>query len=91
MSVSIPTIRLEVDRLKASIIAAFTEEAVRLDADIRAAVEAYCTPENISRVLDSAVRDTLDRAIKDEVESFYRYGAGKSIVRDAVVKRLSDG
>jgi hypothetical protein len=82
--VSVPIIRLEVERMKYSILAAFAEHQGTLDADIVAAVEAYCEPENIRRIIGDGVKHTLDNVIREEVEKFYRYGKGREVVREAL-------
>lgn len=87
----IPQIRLELTNMKQAIIMAFNDRAVEQDADVRAAVEAYCTPENLSLVIGAAVRETLDRVIKQEIDDFYRYGDGRGIVKEAVQQRLARG
>lgn len=86
-----PIVRLEVEHMKESILMAFTEREASLDEDLRAAVDAYCTPENIRRVIASAVGSTLDIVIREEVERFYRYGAGRRVVAEAVGAKLSEG
>lgn len=88
---AVPTIRLELASMKQTIIMAFNDLQLAQAADVRAAVEAYCTPENLQTVLNAAVRDTLNREIKEEVDRFYRYGDGRDIVKKAVQERLARG
>lgn len=85
---SIPVIRLEVERMKHSILAAFSEYQGKLDADLVAAVEAYCAPENIQAVIAREVQRVLDNVIREEVERFYRYGHGREVVKEAIRKVL---
>jgi hypothetical protein len=85
----VPIIRLEVEGMKYSICTALTQHAAQMDADIQAAVDAYCTPENIAAVVRTAARDALDRAIKAEVAAFFDYGApGRKVVAAAVKESL---
>ena len=87
---TMPIVRLEVERLKSSVLHLFSEQALSLDSDIRAAVEAYCTPENIANVIATSVNDILDRAVRDEVDRFYREGSGRQRVAEAVRAALGD-
>lgn len=85
---SIPVIRLEVESMKWSILKAFTEANAKIDADIRRAVEAFCTPENVQRVVSRTVNEVLTQVIDEEVRSFYRYGDGRKIVKAAIERKL---
>lgn len=86
----VPIIRLELQSMKEVILNAFSEKILSLDADMQRAVEAYCTPENIAHVITEHVNIVLDTVIKEEVQRFYTYGEGRSIIREAVEKRLKD-
>ena len=81
---SIPIIRLEVQSMKHSIMVALTEHQAQMDEDIQKAVEAYCTDENISRVVRAAATAEMEQAIKEEVGAFFKYGDGRKAVRAAV-------
>lgn len=88
---NIPMIRLELDGMKYAIISAFNQHQAQQDANVRAAVDAYCSGGNLQQVLNTAVRETLNRVIKDEVENFYRYGEGRELVKKLVQERLANG
>lgn len=85
---SVPYVRLTVEGMTHSIILRLSEYEAERDAQIRAAVEAACTPENLARVVADAVRVALDKVVRDEVDQFFRYGAGRKVVREAVIARL---
>lgn len=87
---NIPIIRLEVEGLKRSVIAALSDHAVQMDSDIIAAVESYCKPENISRIVHDAAKAEIDRVITEEVKAFFSKGPGRSAVAAAVQSILSD-
>jgi len=87
---NMPIVRLEVEHMKHSIQMACTEYIAKMDADIQAAVERVCTPEHISDVVCRAAKETIDKAVDEEVRSFYRYGAGREAVRKAVVDTLTE-
>ena len=88
---SIPVVRLEVQYMKHAILHAFTEHTLKVDADVKRAVENFCRPENVSAIVKDAVDSSLKEAIYSEIENFYRYGAGRAHVAEAVRKRLSSG
>ena len=80
----VPIIRLEVERMKHTLMTALLEHQAQLDADVKAAIDEYCTPENIGKVIRNAAHNALDYAIKEEVEKFLRYGDGRKAVAAAV-------
>ncbi len=83
-----PIIRLEVEGMKRSIVTALVEHQAKMDADVAAAVEAYCQPENISRIIHEAARTALDNAIREEVKAFFLLGEGRKAVAEAVKEAL---
>jgi hypothetical protein len=85
-----PIIRFEVEGMKHSISVALTEYAVKMDADIQAAIEAACTPEHLLRVIKDKAQSVIDRTIAEEVERFFRYGAGRAVIANAVQDILGD-
>lgn len=81
----LPIIRLEVEGMKYAICTALTEHAAQMDADIKAAVESYCTPENLKKIVTDSATRILDATIREEVEKFFRYnGEGRKAVAEAV-------
>jgi Tfp pilus assembly ATPase PilU len=87
---TIPIIRLELQRASHAFMAAISPEFIKLEKDVRAAIEEACTPENIRRVLREAVQTTLREAINREVENYYKYsGDGQKQLKKAVADLLS--
>jgi hypothetical protein len=62
---NLPIIRLEVEGIRRTMSAMLAEHAVQMDADLREAVDAYCTPENLARVVKDAATRALDATIKE--------------------------
>ena len=87
-SLGVPIIRMEVESMKHTICTALTQYEAQLSEEIQAAVEEYCKPENIDKVISSAVRETLSGVLRQEVEDFFRKGDGRDMVREAVYKRF---
>ena len=83
-----PIIRLEVEGIKRSMIIALTEHQAQMDEDVRKAVESYCTPENITRIVDSATAKALNEAIQAEVKEFFWNGDGRKAVAAAVKESI---
>ena len=84
-----PIIRLEVERMRHTIVAAFAEYAIRMDADIQAAVEEICTPEHVTAIVQAAAKQAIEAQIKLEVDAFFRYGEGRAAIKSAVNAQLS--
>lgn len=91
-----PIIRLEVERMKLNVLAALTDYAAKMDEEIKAAVEEACTPDKISAIVRQSASDAINATIEKEIDDFFRYGAGRAVVRQAVLEtfeekvRLSD-
>lgn len=85
---AIPIIRLEVEGMRHTVSAALSAHSAQMDADIRAAVEAYCTPENLAHVVKKLATAALEDAIRAEVDSFFRYGNGRKAVAAAVKESI---
>lgn len=80
----LPIIRMSVESMKYSIAKALTEVQAEMDEYLRAAVDEYCTPENLARVVKQQAREELDKVIREEVNNFFRYGEGRQAVIEAV-------
>jgi hypothetical protein len=87
---SMPVIRLELETMRHSICAAFSDYVTKLDEDVQAAVEAFCTPSNLKAIIETQVRQTLTAAIQDEIKAFYSCGDGRKAVKEAIQRRLSE-
>jgi len=87
---TIPIIRLEVSGMKHTILRAFSEYMTDLDSDVQAAVETYCSGENIKRVIAAVVSTEIEMAIREETHNYFRYGKGREIIKAAVARRLAE-
>ena len=86
---TVPIIRLEVERMKQTILVALPQHAAAMDASVQEAIQAYCTPENIGAVVREAVKREMDAAVKEEVRQFFQgSAAGRQAVREAVTAHL---
>lgn len=88
-SPNIPIIKLEIQGMKHTIQAALTARAAQLDTSLQAAVEAYCTDENIEYIVKQEVTTALNAAIKEEIRSYFQWSKpGRQAVREAVIAHL---
>lgn len=91
---TIPIITLEVEHMKHQIKTALCEYETMLSKEIQDAVDAYCTPENVRRVVADAVKRTVDDSLKEELHHYFRYGAGHhallSVIRESLDKHITD-
>ena len=88
---NIPIIRLEVEHMKQSIVAGLTAYTASLDADLKHAVDAYCTPENLRQVIENEANRTLDQVIREQVRAWFLHGEGRDVIKRAVEQKLRDG
>lgn len=86
----IPIIRLEIEGMKTAILTAFMENQLKLDSMLKDAVEKFCSPENVERIMNDAVNTTLKKAIESEIDTFFRYGKGNVVLKEAVTNKLSE-
>jgi hypothetical protein len=88
---NIPIIRLEVEHMRQTMAFALTEYTTRLDVDLHNAIDAYCTPENLRRVIEDEANRTLDQVIREQVKAWFIYGEGREVIKRAVEQKLRDG
>lgn len=88
---SIPVIRLEIEHMRHTMMVALSQYTARLDENLRQAVEAYCTPENLARIIDDETHRVLDHVIREEVKNWFIHGEGREIIKAAVEKKLKEG
>lgn len=87
---SMPIIRLSVEGMKMSILNAFNQQHVEVDLYVQEELERFCAPENLRRVIAKHVDAVVETAIRDALESFFRYGAGKKLIVRQVLTMLGE-
>ena len=87
---TIPIIRLEIEHMKQSIYHALTDYTLKLDSDIKQAVDKCCTSENIQNVIATTVESSINYAISEEIETFFKHGKGRKLVKKAVIDKLNE-
>lgn len=84
---NVPIIRLEFETMKETIRFAMTQQMARIDTDINAAIDRYCTSENLQALIDDTVRQSVNQAVKEEIQSLFRFnGHGRMAINDAIKK-----
>lgn len=85
---NIPIIRIEIEHMKASLLTAITEHNVQMDEYVRLAIDKFCDPDNLKKIVNAVVDRELEQAIAEEVVRFFRHGNGRQAIVEAVQKRL---
>jgi hypothetical protein len=88
VSFPVPIIKLSIENMRYTMAYALSEHAAELDSTLQAALKAYCTPENLERVIRGEVTKVLDQVIKEEVRNWFVYGEGRKTIKKAVEKKL---
>lgn len=87
---SMPIIRFELEGMRQAIVIALSDYMVRMDSDIQAAIDRVMTPENIAAVIEDTAKREIDAAIQSEIQSFFRFGNGRDIIKKAVADQLEN-
>lgn len=86
---NLPIITLEIQGMKHTMKLALMREAAAMSTAVQEAVERMCTEENVARIVQEEARRQLEVALKEEVQSFFRWTAnGRAAVREAVHEHL---
>lgn len=85
---AVPVIRIEIEGMKHALSAMLSEHSAQLDADMQAAVEEFCRPDNIKKIVSDIAHATMKSAIEEEVRKFFSYGEGRKAVAETVKARL---
>ncbi len=86
-----PLVRVELERMRMSIVAAMTAHVEEINKQINEKVQEYCTEERLTNVIQQQVQSSIDGAIRSEIESYYRSGPGRTVIMRAVRESLGGG
>jgi hypothetical protein len=84
------TIRMEVDRLKTTLLGALMGYELQLKEQLEEAVEEFCAEGNLRRIIQATTYQTLRTVIEEEVRNWYTHGQGREAIKEAVRKRLDE-
>lgn len=85
---SYPIVSLQIENMRHVVKTAITEHQAQVDADVQKALDAACSPENLSRVIHEATISTVSQVIEEEVKAFFQYGDGRKAIAAAVRESL---
>lgn len=87
----VPIVRLEIAAMKETMLVALSDRIGQINADIQAAIEAFCSEGSLKQVIEEQVRVHLEAAVKEEVRNFFSWTApGRLVVKQAVLARLNE-
>lgn len=84
----IPIVRLSIEGMKQTMLYAFSDYQIATAEEVRRALEEATTPEAIHELCLRIARQEIERAVRSEVERFYRYGSGQQAVRRQIMAML---
>jgi hypothetical protein len=83
-----PIITLKVEHMRHTMAMMLTEYQAQFDEHLQAAVNRFCSPENLKRIIGEAVDSEMKVVIETEVRNFFQYGKGREAIKRAVVGKL---
>lgn len=83
---TVPILRLELAGMKHTIQTALLQHAEGISGQVQAAVDKFCTYENLEAIIKQQVESVVTQTVKSEIDDYFRYGAGRAAVRAAVLE-----
>lgn len=85
---TMPVVSVELEGMKLHLKHAIAERQGWLDEWLEKQLNELLTPERLEADLKHQARDIIDRLVREEVEAYFRYGDGRSRIREAVEREL---
>lgn len=86
-----PVIKIEFESMRHTLRTAMTQQMARIDTDIQAAIDRYCTAENLQAIIDENVRSSVNAAVKEEIQNLFRHSApGRAAIKEAIEEFAKD-
>ena len=85
-----PIIRIEIEAMKQTLNMMLSEHRALMTQEMQEAVDTFCTPERIHKLIEETAHRELEAIVKDEIANFFRYGAGRRNIRDSIQKKLNE-
>lgn len=86
----VPIMRIEIEGMRHALHTMLGEHSQLLNEELQKAVDAFVTPDNISRVIQESARTQLKAATEAAVADFFRYGAGRDKLKGAIQAHLAE-
>ena len=85
-----PILRLELEHMRRTIAVTLSECVINMDKDIQDAISKVITDENLRVTVCQSVVRAVNSVIAEEVDRFFKYDDGRSMIRDFVKRILSE-
>lgn len=85
---NIVTLHIEIEAMRMAVSRALLNQQETINAEMQAAIDAYCTSDAITAAIRQTATRAIDVALREEIEAFFRHGEGRKIVREAIADRL---
>jgi len=80
----LPIIKLELDRMRYSVVHAFNQRNAELEEivneELEKALENFSYAQEIRKVVDNVLQEAIKRA----VESFFMFGGGQQVINEMI-------
>lgn len=81
----------EVGNMRHTLAIALNEHQLQLDEYMRKAIEDFCQPEKLEKIITDIAHKELNNVIQVEVERFFKFGEGHKAVSESVRSFLLSG
>lgn len=78
-----PVIRFTMEGMKHTVLQALQEHNLAMDEYVKEAINKVMTQENITAIVRETIAKEMRLALVGDIESFFKYGEGHKIVREA--------
>lgn len=76
--------------MRLSMVHAFHDMQFKMDEMAQQAIKEALDPKRIQQMMTETARDEIDKVILEETKSFFRFGPGRKVIAEMVVKKLSE-
>ena len=85
-----PILTSRIDPMKHSIHNAMMLHVDEISKYVQFRVDQLCSEDSLHEVINREAKRVIEETIKQELESFYRFGPGSEVIKNAIVEKLSD-
>jgi len=83
------TLNIDLEGMRHTVCTSLAARSKDIEAIINKQVEATCTEENITNIIQDKTNKVIKVVIEKEIENFYTFGAGRAVIAEAVRKQLT--
>lgn len=86
-----PVLKLHLQGMEQTLAVAMSEYTLQLDEMLQTAIQDFCTPENLRRIVEEQAYQTLDTIVKESVKYWFLQSEdGQKMIKHAVAKKLKE-